>query len=78
MKFGDKWKHFKRAVEIARGKGESYFALADIHYCGKKPSTAFPILIERLKTLKHHEINDYFDIISTNPDSESVKSNGDK
>jgi hypothetical protein len=64
FKFNDKWKHFRRQVEIARIEGEKFIALADQDYSGKTHKDGLPVFIKNLSILKKEEIKDYFDSIN--------------
>ena len=63
-KFNDKWKHYRREIEMARIEGERFVALAGDAYIGKTHEQAIPIFIDRLSILKQEEIKDYFDTLN--------------
>ena len=64
FKFNDKWKHFRRQVEMARIEGEKYISLAGEIYKEKSHMEALPIFMDMLVNIKNVEIDEYINLIN--------------
>lgn len=63
QKHNEKWRHFRKMVELARIEGENFLSLATDDYFGKTHKECFSIFMAKLAFLKNLEINTYFDNI---------------
>ncbi len=64
QKYDERWKHFRKVVEMIRIEGESYFSSAGSYYTGKTILENFSPFMGKLKDIKSSEINGYFSKIN--------------